>query len=99
MQIQTKSGEIIDVLQSMIAERDDLGEVARCLVVSVDISQRKLAEAARLESEQRFRSMADHAPVMIWLTEAPGHCTYLNQEWLRFTGDSLEQALERRLAK
>lgn len=95
MQIQTKSGEIIDVLQSMIAERDDLGEVSRCLVVSVDISQRKLAEAARLESEQRFRSMADHAPVMIWLTEAPGHCTYLNQEWLRFTGDSLEQALER----
>ncbi|MGR3274515.1 PAS domain S-box protein [Acaryochloris marina NIES-2412] len=94
MRIQTKSGEIIDVLQSMIAERDDLGDISRCLVVSVDISQRKLAESARLESEQRFRSMADHAPVQIWLTDVQGQCTYLNEEWLRFTGSSLEQALD-----
>lgn len=94
MRILTKSGATIDVLQSMIAERDDLGEISRCLVVSVDISQRKKAEAARLESEQRFRSMADHAPVLIWVTDAQGHCTYLNEEWLNFTGGSLEQALE-----
>lgn len=95
MRVLTQSGETIDMLQSMIAERDDLGEISRCLVVSVDISDRKQAEAARLESEQRFRAMADNAPVLIWVTDNQGHCTYLNEEWLTFTGDSLEQALER----
>lgn len=95
MRVLTWSGETIDVLQSMIAERDDLGEVSRCLVVSVDISDRKRAEAARLESEHRFRAMADHAPVLIWVTDAHGHCTYLNEEWLNFQGCSLEKALDR----
>lgn len=40
------------------------------------------------ESEARFRNMADHAPVMMWVTDAQAFCTYLNRGWYEFTGQS-----------
>jgi len=38
------------------------------------------------ESEQRFRVLADHAPVLIWLTDEHGRHLWHNQRWLDFTG-------------
>lgn len=32
--------------------------------------------------------MADHAPVMMWVTDASGFCTYLNTSWYAFTKQS-----------
>ena len=64
-----------------------------------DVSERKASEAAvheaeeRLrESENRFRNMADHAAVMMWVTEPDGYCTYLNRGWYEFTGQDPQQA-------
>src|SRR5215213_459680 len=37
--------------------------------------------------------MADHAPVMIWVTDAAGRCTYLSQSWYEFTGQAPETGL------
>ena len=45
------------------------------------------------ESEARFRNMAEHAPVMMWVTDASGQLVYLNQGWSEFTGQSTEDAL------
>lgn len=45
------------------------------------------------ESEARFRNMADHAPVMLWVTDADGACTYLNKGWYDFTGQTEHEAL------
>ena len=56
-----------------------------------DISERKQAEAELRESEERFRNMADTAPVMIWVTGPDGLCTFVNRTWLNFTGRTLEQ--------
>jgi PAS domain S-box-containing protein len=50
-------------------------------------------EATLRESEARFRNMADHAPVMLWVTEADGSCSFLNREWYAFTGQTPEQGL------
>jgi PAS domain S-box-containing protein len=47
--------------------------------------QRK-AEAGLRESEKRFRVMADTAPAFIWMCDARGKMTYLNDRWLSFTG-------------
>jgi PAS domain S-box-containing protein len=50
--------------------------------------------AARLrESEARFRNMADHAPVLVWMTEPDGRCVYLSQRWYAFTGQTPETGL------
>ncbi|HVE55067.1 MAG TPA: ATP-binding protein, partial [Ramlibacter sp.] len=54
---------------------------------------RREAGAALRESEARFRNMADHAPVMMWVTDATGYCTYLNRRWYEMTGQAPEQAL------
>jgi PAS domain S-box-containing protein len=49
-------------------------------------------EAAQ-ESEQRFRHVANTAPVMIWMAGTDKGCNYVNQPWLDFTGRSLTQEL------
>jgi PAS domain S-box-containing protein len=45
------------------------------------------------ESEERFRLVANTAPVMIWMAGTDRLCTYLNQPWLEFTGRPLEAEL------
>jgi len=61
---------------------------SRVAILFNDISKRRRIELALQESEARFRNMADHAPVMMWVTDASGYCTYLNRAWYAFTGQS-----------
>lgn len=44
-------------------------------------------------SEARFRFIADAAPLLVWMTDAEGHLTYVNRRWLEFTGHSLREQL------
>jgi PAS domain S-box-containing protein len=53
----------------------------------------KSAEDAIRESEERFRLVANTAPVLIWMSDADKLCTYFNDPWLEFTGGSLESQL------
>jgi len=45
------------------------------------------------ESEERFRNMADTAPVMIWVTGPDKLFTFVNKTWLDFTGRTMGQEL------
>jgi PAS domain S-box-containing protein len=45
------------------------------------------------ESEERFRLVANTAPVMIWTAGTDRLCTYVNQPWLEFTGRPLDAEL------
>jgi PAS domain S-box-containing protein len=51
------------------------------------------ALAALRESEQRFREMADSAPVLIWMAGTDTLCTFFNRGWLEFTGRTMVQEL------
>ncbi|HXW62241.1 MAG TPA: PAS domain S-box protein, partial [Candidatus Acidoferrales bacterium] len=73
--------------------RNELGEVVEVVGTSMDVTERKLTEEALRESEERFRLVANTAPVMIWMSGTDMLCTYLNQAWLDFTGRSLEHEL------
>ncbi|MGL5060257.1 MAG: PAS domain S-box protein [Microcoleus sp.] len=53
----------------------------------------KQAQAQRQESEERFRIMADTAPVMIWMSDADQNCDYFNRVWLEFTGRTLAEEM------
>jgi PAS domain S-box-containing protein len=55
--------------------------------------KRKLAETGLRESEQRFRLVANSAPVMIWMSGPDKLCTFFNQGWLNFTGRPMEHEL------
>ena len=57
------------------------------------LRQRKRAVAALRESEGRFRSLANTAPVMIVASGPDGRATFFNKTWLDFTGRTMQQEL------
>lgn len=61
-------------------------------VVTSEIQHRWTA-AELGKSEHRFRQLCDMAPVGIFQTDAHGRCTFVNEQWKRFTGLTLEQAM------
>jgi PAS domain S-box-containing protein len=52
-------------------------------------ADRARAEEILRESEARVRSIADHAPVLIWLNNLDG-CEFVNREYLQFCGGTLD---------
>ncbi len=74
-------------------ELDERGKPAFARGVSRDITKRKIAEDSLRESEERFRTVANAAPVMIWMSGTDKLCNFFNKGWLDFTGRSLEQEL------
>jgi PAS domain S-box-containing protein len=69
------------------------GQPQRVFGMGVDITDRKLAQEAIRESEERFRLVANTAPVLIWMSGEEKLCTFFNDTWLEFTGQSLESQL------
>lgn len=76
-----------------IFSRTTEGITQQILGTAQDISDRKHAEEALRESEERFRLMADSAPVMLWLMGRNGRCTFVNQYCVAFTGRPASEQL------
>jgi PAS domain S-box-containing protein len=53
----------------------------------------KLLTSAMREGEERFRLVANAAPVLIWMSGPDKLCNYFNQPWLEFTGRPIELEL------
>jgi PAS domain S-box-containing protein len=56
-----------------------------------DVTGLRRAEHALTESEARFRTMAEAAPVMIWMSGPDAQRTYFNRHWLEFAGRTAEE--------
>ncbi|MGH9582031.1 MAG: PAS domain S-box protein, partial [Bryobacteraceae bacterium] len=67
------------------------GEVEAVAGTTRDITERKRSEEALRESADRLRFMAESMPQKIFRTKANGDMDYLNQQWITFTGLSLEE--------
>ena len=57
------------------------------LFLASAVQQRKTLR----ESEERFRSMVDAVPVMVWMSGTDARCTFFNKSWLDFTGLTLKE--------
>jgi PAS domain S-box-containing protein len=65
----------------------------RMLGMAADITDRKKTEHKLRESEERFRLVANTAPVMIWMWDIGMRFDYFNQPWLEFSGCSTHAEL------
>jgi PAS domain S-box-containing protein len=100
------SGEIAGVisfvtLRRHVAWTDELVNELRAIgdILWNALKRRQAMQALRAaqgflrESEERFRLVANAAPVLIWMAGVDKRCTYFNQGWLEFTGRSLDAEL------
>ena len=69
------------------------------LITSKDITERKATEARILESENRFKNIANNAPVMLWQTDKTGKSVFYSKSLLYYTGLSLKKQLNTVWAK
>ena len=81
--------DLLQLLATQVAIAIQQGELYQ--QAQIRLEQRKIAEANLKESEARFRSVANSAPVLIWMSQTDKLCTFFNQPWLDFTGRTLEQ--------
>jgi PAS domain S-box-containing protein len=73
--------------------KDRNGELIGTQKLLRDATDRKRTERKLRESEERFRLVANTAPVLIWMSGTDKLCTYFNKPWLEFTGRPLQAEL------
>ena len=86
-----KDGSPVWVHVTVGAVRDAAGRYLHSIGTVEDISERKEAEAALRESEERFRTMADSLPQIAWIARPDGYVFWYNQQGYDYTGATPEQ--------
>jgi PAS domain S-box-containing protein len=89
IRLRTKSGKECFVLVS--ADVVEFGGEKYAIGTSQDITERKRAEEALRESEERFRQLAENIPQLAWMTDANGEIIWYNKRWFEYTGTTAEE--------
>ena len=62
------------------------GKVIGVVAIWHDITDRKHAENALQESEQRFRTLAEAIPAIVWTADPDGKIDFYNKRWYEYSG-------------
>jgi two-component system cell cycle sensor histidine kinase/response regulator CckA len=81
-----KDGSVLWTEQRNVPIFDDAGDLVAIEGIARDITERKQAEEALRESEERFRRAVEHAPYPAVIHAEDGEVLLVNAEWTRITG-------------
>ncbi len=85
--------DVIDIDFSLQPMRDAEGRVIFLIPSASVITERKQVEEALRASLGEFRSLAESMPHIVWITRPDGGNVYFNQQWMDYTGLTLEESL------
>jgi PAS domain S-box-containing protein len=88
-----RDGRAVHVESRSMVVLDEAGRPAGMRGVTMDVTDRKLAEERLRESEERFRTLADSVPVLIWINGLEG-CEFVNRQYMDFLGRTQEEVLQ-----
>ena len=88
-----KDGSRFPAVVSVTALRDADASIIGYLLIGTDNTARKRAEIDLRESQERFRTVVEAVPQMVWITRADGWNIYFSQKWMDYTGLTLEESL------
>jgi PAS domain S-box-containing protein len=96
-----KDGREISVSLTASPMRDTKGKIVGISKIVRDITDRKQAEKTLVQvneelrnSEERFRTLADFVPDMLWTTDATGKATYVSRRYQAYAGRRLQEFLD-----
>ena len=90
MLAHTLDGREIELNVSGAPVRDAEGRIVGGVCVYRDVTARHQAELAVRESEEKFRTLADHIPTLAWMAHPDGNIFWYNQRWYDYTGATPE---------
>ena len=93
MRLRTKQGKYLWFDSRGQALWNAKGQPLRMVGSIQDITDRKIAETALQESEERFRSLSELSPIGIYETDADGRWVYSNARWQEIAGLSESESL------
>lgn len=91
--IRPSDGQVRWIASEAQIERDEAGKPLRLIGAHMDITERTLAKELLKESEERFRLIANSAPVPMWVSKLDGTRGFANQAYLDFLGLEYQEAI------
>jgi diguanylate cyclase (GGDEF)-like protein/PAS domain S-box-containing protein len=73
--------------------RDASDKLIRLSGIVTDITERRQAAVALQASLEEFRTLAEAMPQIVWIMRPDGENVYVNQQWMDYTGLTLEESL------
>ncbi len=86
VEMKSRKGHRFPILLRADAIKDDEGNIIGLIGVHTEITDRKKAEAALMESERRFRELADLLPQVVCETDEHGNLAFINRISYDFFG-------------
>jgi PAS domain S-box-containing protein len=86
-----RDGREIWTLMAARPMHDGAGTFIGALDLFTDITERRRAERALRDSEERFRTLADNIAQLAWMADETGRIFWYNTRWFEYTGRTLEE--------